>query len=61
MKYRDLMRIIEGDGWRLDHQTGSHTQFRHPSKPGTVTIPAGGKMNRDVPPGTMNSIQAGLK
>ena len=38
-------------------------QFRHPTKPGTVTVAGGGKLNRDVPPETLNSIltQAGLK
>jgi len=38
-------------------------QFRHPTKPGTVTISAGGKLARDVPPGTLGSVlkQAGLK
>lgn len=55
--------MIETDGWILDHQTGSHLQYRHPTKPGTVTIAAGGKMSRDVPEGTRRSIlrQAGLK
>jgi predicted RNA binding protein YcfA (HicA-like mRNA interferase family) len=63
MKYRDLIRRIEDDGWRHDRTVGSHQQYRHPTKPGTVTIAAGGKMNKDVPPGTLNSIlrQAGLK
>ena len=63
MKYRDLIKLIEADGWRLDRQAGSHLQYRHPTKSGTVTVAAGGKMNRDVPPGTQNSIlrQAGLK
>lgn len=63
MKYRDLAHIIERDGWRLDRVVGSHMQYRHPAKPGTVTLPAGGKMNKDVPPGTLNSVmkQAGLK
>ncbi|MHB1155507.1 MAG: type II toxin-antitoxin system HicA family toxin [Phycisphaerales bacterium] len=63
MKYRDLARIIERDGWRLDRVVGSHMQYRHPAKPGTVTLSAGGKMNKDVPPGTLNSVmkQAGLK
>jgi predicted RNA binding protein YcfA (HicA-like mRNA interferase family) len=38
-------------------------QFQHPTKRGTVTISAGGKLSRDVPPGTLGSIlkQAGLK
>lgn len=55
--------MIEDDGWRLDRTVGSHMQFRHPTKPGTVTIAAGGKLAREVPAGTLNSIkkQAGLK
>jgi predicted RNA binding protein YcfA (HicA-like mRNA interferase family) len=63
MKYRDVIRLIEDDGWYLERTSGSHMQFRHPTKSGTVTVSAGGKMNNDVPPGTLNSIlkQAGLK
>jgi predicted RNA binding protein YcfA (HicA-like mRNA interferase family) len=40
---------------------GDHRQFHHPSKPGTVTV--AGKLNDEIPPGTLNSIlkQAGLK
>jgi predicted RNA binding protein YcfA (HicA-like mRNA interferase family) len=53
--------MIEQDGWRLVRTTGSHQQYRHSIKPGTVTV--AGKPNLDVPPGTLNSIlkQAGLK
>jgi predicted RNA binding protein YcfA (HicA-like mRNA interferase family) len=53
--------MIEQDGWRLVRTTGSHHQYRHSAKPGTVTV--AGKPNLDVPPGTLNSIlkQAGLK
>ena len=38
-------------------------QFGHPTRPGKVTVPGGGKLSREVPPGTLNSIlkQAGLK
>lgn len=63
MKYRDLVRQVEADGWRLQRTVGSHQQYRHPTKPGTVTISAGGKLSKDVPPGTFNSVlrQAGLK
>lgn len=63
MKYRELIRIIEDDGWRLERTVGSHQQYRRPTKPGTVTVPAGGKMGRDAPPGTANSVlkQAGLR
>lgn len=63
MKYREIIQRIEADGWRLVRTVGSHLQYRHPMKPGTVTVAGGGKLNRDIPPGTLNSIlkQAGLK
>ncbi len=53
--------MLEADGWALARTKGSHRQFRHPTKPGTVTV--AGKPSVDVPPGTLNSIlkQAGLK
>lgn len=61
VKVREIIREVEADGWRLARQKGSHRQFHHPTKPGTVTI-AGG-MNDEVKPGTLASIrrQAGLK
>jgi predicted RNA binding protein YcfA (HicA-like mRNA interferase family) len=61
MKVRDLIALIEADGWRPVRQTGSHRQFRHPTRQGTVTV--AGKPNVEVPPGTLNSAlkQAGLK
>ena len=60
MKYRDLIRQIEADGWRKVRQRGSHAQYKHPAKPGLVTIPM--KPGKDIPPGTLRSIikQAGL-
>ena len=63
MKYRDLVRQVEADGWELVRTVGSHQQYRHSTKPGTVTISCGGKMAKDVPVGTLNSVlrQAGLK
>ena len=63
MKYRDLVKLIEADGWAVDRVAGSHFQYRHPVKSGTVTIPGGGKLSRDAPPGIVNSVlkQAGLK
>jgi len=61
MKVRAVIRLIEEDGWRLERRTGSHRQFRHPTKPGTVTV--AGKPSADVPPGTLANIlrQARLK
>jgi len=61
VKVRDAVRMLEQDGWRLLATRGSHRQFKHPEKPGRVTVP--GKSNDDLAPGTFNSIlkQAGLK
>ena len=61
MKVRDVIRQIEDDGWRHVRTKGSHRQFKHSDKPGTVTV--AGKPSLDLPPGTLNSIlkQAGLK
>ena len=38
-KVRDAIRLIESDGWRLARTRGSLRQYRHPDKPGTVTVP----------------------
>ena len=61
MKIRDLLRLLRDDGWILARTRGSHEQYRHPTKPGLVTV--AGKPNDDLAPGTLNSIlkQAGLK
>jgi predicted RNA binding protein YcfA (HicA-like mRNA interferase family) len=61
VKFGEVIERLEQDGWRLVRTKGSHRQFKHLSKPGTVTV--AGKPNLDVPPGTLNSIlkQAGLK
>jgi predicted RNA binding protein YcfA (HicA-like mRNA interferase family) len=61
MKVRDVMRLLATDGWVQVAQKGSHRQFKHPTKPGKVTVP--GKMSDDLPTGTYKSIlrQAGLE
>ena len=61
MKVKELIALIEADGWSQVRQKGSHRQFHHPTKPGPVTV--SGKPGVDVPPGTLNSVlkQAGLK
>ena len=38
LKVRDLIRLLEKDGWRLERTRGSHRQFKHGSKPMTVTV-----------------------
>jgi predicted RNA binding protein YcfA (HicA-like mRNA interferase family) len=40
MKVRDLIKLVERDGWQHVRTTGSHRHFRHPEKPGTVTFRA---------------------
>ena len=61
MKVKELIALIETDGWLQVRQKGSHRQFHHPTKPGTVTV--SGKLNVEVPSGTLNNAlkQAGLK
>jgi predicted RNA binding protein YcfA (HicA-like mRNA interferase family) len=61
MKVRDVIRVLEADGWYLARTRGSHRQYKHPAKPGLVTL--AGKPGEDVAPGTLNSVmkQAGLK
>jgi predicted RNA binding protein YcfA (HicA-like mRNA interferase family) len=60
VKVREIIKRIEADGWAQVRQRGSHRQFKHPTKSGTVTVP--GKPSRDLPPGLEKSIlqQAGL-
>jgi predicted RNA binding protein YcfA (HicA-like mRNA interferase family) len=60
VKVREVIAMVEADGWQLVRTRGSHRQFRHATKPGTVTI--AGKLGIDVPIGTLRSIrkQAGL-
>ena len=61
MKVREILEMLRRDGWYLVATRGSHRQFKHPAKPGRVTVP--GKPNDDLPPGLINSIlkQSGLK
>lgn len=60
MKVRDIIKLLEADGWRLKAQRGSHRQFVHPVKKGKATV--AGKDNYEPPIGTAKSIfrQAGL-
>jgi predicted RNA binding protein YcfA (HicA-like mRNA interferase family) len=60
MKVREVIRLLENDGWYRVRSRSGHRQFKHPTKPGRVTV--SGKGSDDLPPGTLNSIlkQAGL-
>jgi len=61
MKVKELLKKLQEDGWQLVRTKGSHRQYKHPSKSGTVTI--AGKPSVEVPKGTLNAIlkQSGLK
>ena len=61
MKIRDVIKLIEEEGWLLVATKGSHRQFKHETKPGRVTI--AGHPGDDLAPGTLNSVlkQAGLR
>ena len=61
MKLGDVLDLLKRGGWYLVATKGSHRQFKHPAKPGRVTV--AGKPSDDLAPGTLNSIfkQAGLK
>ena len=60
MNSREIIKLLEKDGWVHVRTTGSHWHFRHDEKLGTVTVP---HPKKDIPLGTLKSImkQAGLK
>ncbi len=54
MKIKEVIKLLEEDGWQLIRIRGSHRQFKHFLKSGTVTV--AGNLNVEVPPGTLHSI-----
>ena len=54
MKIRDVIKLIEDDGWYLVTTKGSHRQYKHSTKPGRITI--AGHPNDELAPGTLNSV-----
>jgi predicted RNA binding protein YcfA (HicA-like mRNA interferase family) len=61
VKVREVIRLLETDGWTLVTTKGSHRQFKHPLRPGRVTI--SGHLGDAMPKGTLASVkrQAGWK
>lgn len=61
MKVRDVIKLLEQDGWGLARTKGSHRQYLHPAKRGVVTV--AGHPSQDLHPKTYATIlrQAGLK
>jgi predicted RNA binding protein YcfA (HicA-like mRNA interferase family) len=60
MHSRDVIRLLEADGWKEVARKGSHAQFKHPVKKGRVTVP---DPKRELPVGTLRSIerQSGIR
>jgi predicted RNA binding protein YcfA (HicA-like mRNA interferase family) len=54
MKVREVIALVEADGWYLVRTRGDHRQYKHPTKPGRVTV--SGHRNDDIHPKTLNSI-----
>jgi len=61
MKVREIIKLIETDGWYKIKARGGHRQYKHPAKRGRVTVP--GRMSADLDPKTEKNIlkQAGLE
>ena len=60
MNSRDVIKLIEANGWILKRVRGSHHHYIHPTKSGIVTVP---HPKKDIPLGTLRSIerQAGIR
>lgn len=60
MKSRDVIKLIESDGWVHVRTSGDHYHYKHPTRPGLVTVP---HPQKDIPIGTLKSIekQSGIK
>jgi predicted RNA binding protein YcfA (HicA-like mRNA interferase family) len=60
MNVREIIKLIERDGWYRIKARGGHRQYKHPVKRGRVTVP--GQMNAELDMKTEKSIlrQAGL-
>jgi predicted RNA binding protein YcfA (HicA-like mRNA interferase family) len=54
MKVRDVIKLVEADGWYLISTEGDHRQYKHPTKRGRVTI--AGHPSKEMPPGTLVSV-----
>ncbi len=64
MTYREVIKQLESAGWYFCRTgKGAHMIYRHRTRPGSIVVAHGGKMNREIPTGTQNAIlkQAGLK
>ncbi len=61
LKVREVIRLLQKQGWIEMRSRGSHRQFKHPKQPALITVP--GSEGKELAPGTLNDIpkKAGLK
>jgi predicted RNA binding protein YcfA (HicA-like mRNA interferase family) len=61
VKVKEIIKLLQRNGWKQVRMKGSHRQFKHPEIIGRVTV--SGKFSDNLAPGTLNSIfkQAGWK
>ena len=57
MKVKDIIKLIENDGWELKRIRASHGEYKHKKKKGLVTIP--GHLNEEMAIGRVKSIFKG--
>ena len=50
-----MIRQLNREGWVLVSTEGSHRQFKHPTKPGRVTV--SGSLGDDMPKATLASVK----
>ena len=60
-KTKEVIKMLEADGWFYYKTKGDHRQFKHPTKKGKVTV--NGPLNKEMDQRNLNSIwkQAGWK
>lgn len=49
VRARQLIRVLEKEGWQLARVTGSHHLYKHPGNPNVISVP---KHRRDLKRGS---------
>lgn len=60
MRFRELDKLLKEDGWYEVGKKGSHHQYKHPTKPGKVTVPEHAGKDISLPVAKSIKKQAGL-
>jgi len=54
MRVREVVRLLQKEGWIQMRSKGSHRHFRHPTRSSVITVP--GNDGKELAPGTLNDI-----